>query len=187
MSQQELLRYAVAVLEAADIPYMITGSTVSSLQGQPRTTHDIDIVVGIDRSAIPALLAAFQSPRFYLEESAIRDAIATSSMFNVIDSEGGDKIDFWLLKSKSFDQFSFQRRYQETGAGTKMYVSQPEDTILGKLHWAKISGGSEKQIADCVGVYEVNATNLDMEYLKRWAEQLGVTDLLARVERQATL
>jgi len=166
---------------------MVTGSTVSSLQGQPRTTHDIDIVVGIQTSAIPALLTAFQLPRFYVEESAIRDAIATSFMFNIIDSEGGDIIDFWLLKTGAFEQSSFRRRYQESAAGVLMYVSQPEDTILGKLKWANSIGGSEKQIADCIAVYEVNASNLDHEYLNHWAQELGVTDLLARVQREAKI
>ena len=185
MSQPELLRYTVAALEAAGVAYMVTGSTVSSLQGQPRMTHDIDIVVAIEPSSIPALLAAFRPPRFYLEEAAIRDAIATGAMFNVIDVGGGDKVDFWMLKTEPFEQSMFARRYQESAAGIAMYVSQPEDTILSKLKWARASDGSSKQIADCVAVYEVNHTNLDLEYLKGWAHELGVSDLLAQVEHAA--
>ncbi len=42
MSQQELLINAVRALENAHIDYMLTGSVVSSLQGEPRSTHDID-------------------------------------------------------------------------------------------------------------------------------------------------
>ena len=185
MSQQELLKYVVAVLEAAGIPYMITGSTVSSLQGQPRTTHDIDIVVGIRPSVIPAILAAFPPPKFYVDEDAIRDAVATSSMFNVIDIEGGDKIDFWMLKSEPFNRVSFQRRYKESAAGTEMFISQPEDTILRKLLWSKMSGGSEKQKADCIAVYEVNYTNLDAQYMQEWATQLGIIELLDQIRREA--
>ncbi|MCL2639762.1 MAG: hypothetical protein FWD53_02855 [Phycisphaerales bacterium] len=185
MSQQELLKYAVAVLEAAGIPYMITGSTVSSLQGQPRTTHDIDIVVGIRPSTIPAILAAFPQPKFYVDEDAIRDAIAHSFMFNVIDVEGGDKIDFWLLKSEPFDRTSFHRRYKESAAGTEMFISQPEDTILRKLLWSKLGGGSEKQKVDCIAVYEVNYTNLDAQYMQEWATELGILDLLQEIQHEA--
>jgi len=185
MSQQELLKYVVEILEAAGIAYMLTGSTVSSMQGQPRTTHDIDIVVALGREAIPALLAAFAPPRFYLEEAAIRDAIANGTTFNAIDSEGGDEIDFWMLKPDPFEQAAFRRRYRETAAGISMYLPQPEDTILSKLRWAKALGGSEKQLGDCVAVYEVNYTNLDMAYLKQWAGKLGVGHLLARVQAEA--
>ncbi len=185
MSQSQLLRHVVAVLEAAEMPYMITGSTVSSLQGEARSTHDIDVVVGVRPAAISALIAGFPSPRFYLEEQAIRDAVAQFGMFNVLDSEGGDKVDFWVLKPDRFDLSMFHRRYKETGAGIEMWVSQPEDTILSKLRWAKMCGGSEKQMGDCRGVYEVNYPHLDQEYLRTWAKELEIEDLLLRVQREA--
>ena len=40
MVEQELLVKLVRTLESSNIPYMLTGSYVSSLQGQPRSTHD---------------------------------------------------------------------------------------------------------------------------------------------------
>jgi hypothetical protein len=185
MSQAQLLIHVVAALEAASIPYMITGSTVSSMQGEARSTHDIDIVVTLRPPAIPALLAAFPAPRFYVDQDAIRDAIVRCGTFNVLDSEGGDKIDFWILKPDPFDQSMFQRRYRETALGIELCVSQPEDTILSKLRWAKMCGGSEKQMTDCRGVYEVNFSHLDPDYLRQWAAVLGVEDLLERIRREA--
>ena len=86
----------MTVLEGASIPYMITGSTVSSLQGEPRSTHDIDVVVGIRPAAIPALIAGFPWPRFYLPEESIGDAVAHFGMFNVLDNDTGGKVDFWI-------------------------------------------------------------------------------------------
>ncbi len=44
MSQQKLLKKVLSVLNQAGIQYMLTGSIVSSLQGEPRSTHDIDVV-----------------------------------------------------------------------------------------------------------------------------------------------
>jgi hypothetical protein len=35
---------------------MLTGSVVSSLQGEPRSTHDIDIVVAIKRPSAKKLV-----------------------------------------------------------------------------------------------------------------------------------
>jgi hypothetical protein len=75
---------------------MITGSMASSLQGEPRATHDIDVVVAIDAPAetvLAALRAAFPEPDFYLDPGAVRDAIVSKGMFNVIDTREGDKID----------------------------------------------------------------------------------------------
>jgi hypothetical protein len=142
-------------------------------------------VVGLRPAAVPSLLAGFAAPKFYLDEDAIRDGIATGMMFNAIDTEGGDKVDFWPLKSEPFHQAVFRRRVQQRTSGILMYVSQPDDTILTKLWWAKEYGGSEKQIADCVGVYEVNYANLNMEYLQDWAKELGVSELLSQVQKKA--
>jgi hypothetical protein len=44
-SQQEFLRDLLALLTAAQIPYMIVGSLASSYHGRPRATQDIDVVV----------------------------------------------------------------------------------------------------------------------------------------------
>lgn len=50
MSQQELLRKVIQTLDEAGIQYMVTGSVASSLQGEPRSTHDIDLVVAVERA-----------------------------------------------------------------------------------------------------------------------------------------
>ena len=60
--------------------------------------------------------------------------------------------------------------------GTAMFVSTPEDTILMKLRWAKLSGGSEKQLTDARRVYELQYGILDFEYMNKWVVQLGVMD-----------
>ena len=75
MSQQELLKRVITALKNTSIQYMLTGSLVSSLQGEPRLTHDIDIVVAVPREAIKGLLAAFPPPDYYLDKRSILAAI----------------------------------------------------------------------------------------------------------------
>ncbi len=57
-------------------------------------------------------------------------------------------------------------------------VSSPEDTILAKVKWAKLSGGSERQYRDTLRAYEVQRPQLDHDYLRNWATRLSVTTLL---------
>ena len=45
MPQQALLKRIVEALDGAGSPYMLTGSLASSLQGEPRASHDIDLVI----------------------------------------------------------------------------------------------------------------------------------------------
>jgi hypothetical protein len=185
MSQSELLKKTVAALEAAGTPYMLTGSFASSLQGQPRLTHDIDLVVAITRAAIGSLIAAFPAPDYYLDETAITEAIAHKSQFNLLDALGGDKVDFWLLTDDPFDQSRFARRYVEEFEGQPLHVSRPEDTILMKLRWAEMSGGSEKQFGDALGVYELQRESLDLPYIERWVRVLDLAELWERLKREA--
>ena len=69
--------------------------------------------------------------------------------------------------------------------GVPLRVSCPEDTILMKLRWAELSGGSEKQFGDALRVYEVQHGILDQAYLDAWAVRLGVTASLARLRLEA--
>lgn len=188
MSQPELLRLVGERLEAAGIDYMVSGSIASSLQGEPRATHDIDIVVAVRRPAAEVagrLKASFPEPEFYLDENAVRDAIMSRGMFNLIDVRSGDEVDFWLLTDDSFDRTRFERRYVEIFEGRGVPVSRPEDTILMKLRWAAMLGGSEKQFTDALRVYEVQHGQLDEPYLDQWAATLGVRDALIRVRAEA--
>jgi hypothetical protein len=187
MSQLELLKTVAHVLDEHGIPYMITGSVVSSLQGEPRTTHDIDILVALQPSAIKSLVNAFPPPDYYLDEQSITEAIDHQSMFNLIDVREGDKVDFWLLTSEPFDQSRFNRRISEQMFGETFAVSSPEDTILAKLRWAKLSGGSEKQFTDALRVYEVQYPKLDLNYLEEWSQHLSVTALWGRLKQEAQI
>lgn len=184
MSQQELLKKAIQALETLKIEYMLTGSIVSSLQGEPRSTHDIDIIVVIEKSDADRLFEYFSAPDFYLDRNSILEAIDNKDMFNLIDIKEGSKIDFWMLTNEPYDKSRFSRKYTEEFAGIKIQVSSPEDTILAKLRWAKLSGGSEKQFTDALRIYEVQFGKLDMEYMKYWAKELRIESLLKRLKKE---
>jgi hypothetical protein len=187
MSQQELLKKVIQVLDQAGIQYMLTGSVVSSLQGEPRSTHDVDMVIAIQKSVAKKLVEAFPPTDFYLDEDSILDAINRQSMFNLIDVNAGDKIDFWILTNEPFDQSRFPRKVSEEFMGLQMQVSSPEDTILAKLRWAKLSGGSEKQFTDALRVYEVQYGKLDIDYLEHWVKKLNVESLWKRLLNEAEI
>ena len=185
MLQPQLLTNVVTLLDENHIDYMITGSLASSIQGEPRATHDIDLLVNITPTAIPVLMRHFTPPHYYLSESAIQEAIRYQSMFNLLDTTEGDKIDFWMLTSEPFDQARFARKYEENILGLPMKISAPEDTILMKLRWAKLAGGSEKQFTDALRVYEVQYGKLNFNYMEGWLEPLQVKDIWEKLKKEA--
>lgn len=181
MSQSQLLIEAVTALESAGVGYMLTGSLASSLQGEPRATHDVDIVVEVDARVVVAVASAFGTDGYFFDEIAAREALGSQGMFNLLDTRDGDKIDFWALTDDPFDRSRFERRVRTRVFGVDLSVSAPEDTILQKLKWAAAVGGSERQLRDAAGVYELQRGALDEDYLDRWAAELGIVDMLTQV------
>ena len=155
---------------------MATGSIVS---------HDIDLVVAITAAGAAELLRSFPPPDYYLDERAVRDAVSRREMFNLLDVTGGDKVDFWVLTDDPYDQARFARRQVEQLPGLSLFVSRPEDTILQKLRWSELSGGSEKQYTDALRVYEVQFGRLDLGYMNRWVHALGVQGVWDRLRNEA--
>jgi hypothetical protein len=173
-------------LDERGIDYMLTGSWASSIQGEPRLTHDIDLVVAMRESDADGLIEAFPDSDFYLSPQAVREAIQQCRMFNLLEMESGDKVDFWILTDQPFDTSRFARKRLEDAWGISLKVSAPEDTILAKLRWAEQSGGSEKQFTDALRIYEVQHPLLDMAYLDDWSRRLGVTALWSRLKSEAS-
>jgi hypothetical protein len=186
VSQQELLISVAAALDRLGISYMLTGSVASSLYGEPRLTHDIDLIVRVDAGNAAGIVKAFPSPRYYLDpRETIEEMVRESSMFNLIDTGSGDKVDFWVLTSSPFDTERFRRRVRVEAFGVAVWVSSPEDVILSKLSWSVQAGGSEKQFRDALRVFEVQRASLDLSYCDQWAERLGAKALWQQLRAEA--
>lgn len=181
MSQSELLSLLARKLNEAQIPYMITGSIASSIYGEPRLTHDIDVIVEIIEKDLERIAGLFPEEQFYFDADAARVAIRTRDMFNVVDLNEGDKIDFWLVTDSDFDRSRFSRRASINIFDTELFVSSPEDLIIMKLLWSRKAGGSEKQVHDARSIYEVQREKLDEHYLAEWAERLGLVGELRTI------
>jgi len=185
MSQQDLLIRVVHILDEVGVDYMVTGSIASSLQGEPRATHDIDLVVAMTNDVVPRLIEAFHAPDYYLDPEAAKQAIETKGMFNLLAINTGDKVDFWMLTDDAFDRSRFARKRSEPVFGVRLQIPTPEDTILAKLLWSKNAGGSAKHIRDALRVYEINSPNIENEYIDRWATQLSVMDSWIELQSEA--
>jgi len=184
LSRSEILLFVIDQLERLEIPYMLVGSFASNYWGRPRFTHDADMIVEIPAGKAASLASALETG-FYAPSFAIEEAIAKRSHFNVIHLEQSFKVDFWVRRDEPYAREDFQRRRLVTMFGHPVWVNSPEDTILNKLRWYKISPVLDRQLQDALEVYEIQEPDLNQDYLDRWAVRLGVTDLLARIRAEA--
>jgi hypothetical protein len=64
VSLREVVQNLRDALEAAGVPYMVTGSFASSVHGVPRATHDIDVVIEPTRDQLSMLIDQFPEPDY---------------------------------------------------------------------------------------------------------------------------
>jgi hypothetical protein len=181
-SPGEGLLRLLEVFDRLEIPYMIGGSSASSVHGLVRTTADVDIVANVGDNVQP--LVTELRGEFYIDEQQVRAAVEYGRSFNVIHYRSSYKFDIFPLTGDRYQQVQFSRRRYErssaiTGEPLELAVSSPEDVILSKLRWYRLGGEvSEQQWNDVLGVIAAQRERLDLPYLGEWAQYLGLADLL---------
>ena len=178
----------IEALERLGVSYVIGGSLASAVHGVPRATLDTDLVADLKPAHAGSLAQALQ-PAFYADEGAIRAAIGLEQSFNVIHLETMFKVDVFVAGSKAFARQQLARRSARVVADDPertAYLLSAEDILLAKLDWYRQGGEvSERQWRDVLGVLRAQAGRLDQAYLRQWAAQLRVSDLLERAVSEA--
>jgi hypothetical protein len=169
------LRVIVDRLDELQIPYMLVGSVAALVHGRSRTTQDFDVVIDVDAARLRSLIAALSPDRFYVSEEAAIDALRNRSMFNIVDLESGWKVDIIVRKRRPFSMAEFERRTKLELSGMPVFVATIEDTIIAKLEWSKLAGGSARQLEDVRELVALASTRLDAAYIEQWVNDLGLT------------
>jgi hypothetical protein len=176
------------VFEKLSVPYLIGGSLASALYGMVRTTQDADIVAELRPEHLQPFVSALQD-EFYVDDEMIAAAIQHNSSFNIIHHEAMFKVDVFIPRPRPFLESQLARAQRQTFAfesEVSAKFASPEDTILSKLEWYRMGGEvSERQWRDILGVLKTRAGDLDLDYLRRWADELKVSDLLAKALNDA--
>ncbi len=177
----------VRVLEKLGIRYLVGGSLASSLHGIPRSTQDLDLLVELPGKLVAALVAELECD-FYVDRDMIEDAVRRRASFNVIDLKTMFKVDVFVSDHRPLLVEEMARR-QTIGLGEPpepVQVCSAEDIILQKLDWyEKGNRIADRQWNDLVGVFKVRGAALDLAYLRRWSNELGLESLLDRALQDA--
>jgi hypothetical protein len=188
--QTQVSLLVAGAFTALRIPYFLGGSMASSVHGIYRATADADFVAAVGPHQAEPLVRLLQ-PAFYADVEAIRTAATSSRSFNVIHLDTMFKVDVFVVSTDPFQRMQMRRRVLQPtvpDGQTSIYVASPEDTVLAKLQWYRQGGNvSDRQWNDVLGVLKVQGPALDRAYLKEWARELGLTELLHRAVDDAGL
>lgn len=184
MAQTPPIAVTLLVIDALNtlsVDYLLGGSLASALLGMERSTMDADLVADLRPEHAESLMKLL-SEQFYVDLVSIHEAIWRRSSFNVIHQSTMFKVDIFIPKERSFDRQQLMRRVEHVVAfepDRTAFVASAEDIILAKLEWYRMGGGvSERQWRDVIGVIKAQGDWLDLTYLRHWAAELNVADLL---------
>ena len=173
----------IAALEMLGVRHHVGGSFASSIHGVPRQTRDLDLVAELTAEHAAAFAALLQAD-FYLDEEAMRRAIDRCSHFNLIHHATGFKVDLFVAGAGSFDRAEMERAAPYPlgdDPPRSVPIKSAEDILLRKLAWYRLGGEvSDRQWTDVLGVVRAQTGRLDLPYLRTWAAQLDIADLLDR-------
>jgi hypothetical protein len=177
----------VRLLESLGVRYVIAGSFASSVHGVVRSSVDADLVAELEPGHVAPFWRALKDD-FYVNESRVREAVERGGSFNVIDLRSSFKVDVFVAAGE------FSRSELSRGVERVLWPDPPEsarfatveDTILAKLDWFRRGGEvSERQWSDVLGMIRVQGGSLELDYLRRFAAVLKVSDLLERALAEA--
>ena len=177
----EALQIVADCLTSLGIEFYIGGSIASTFYGQPRATIDVDIVADVGSHQVQRL-EQMLSAEFYADASMMHDAIVRKASFNLIHMPTSYKIDVFIPKKRPFDNSVISRTIHAIAFeddNRKYNFASAEDTILSKLEWYREGGEtSQRQLRDVIGVMKVQYKKLDLKYMRKWASELNVSELL---------
>lgn len=163
-------------LDAAGIVYMVTGSVAAMVYGEPRLTHDVDLVVDLGEHALPAFLASFPADEFScapLEVMKVELGRRQRGHFNVIHHATGFKADVYLAGREPLHRWAMDRRRPLTLGTATLQVAPPEYVIVRKLEFFR-EGGSERHLQDIRGMLRHSADVIDHAVLAEMVDERGL-------------
>ncbi len=174
----------VTLFDSRGLSYAVLGGLAARAHGIPRPTWDVDFALGVERGALPELFEAAEELG-YVVPSAYRggwvDAVGGMPIvkFGVAISDRSVDIDIFLAESAYLQTVLSRRQHAEVDENLKVAVVSPEDLII-----LKVLSGRPRDEIDVQDVLFMQG-ELDRDYMKHWAEKLGVLQNLEEALRTA--
>ncbi|OGW39589.1 MAG: hypothetical protein A2Y97_12000 [Nitrospirae bacterium RBG_13_39_12] len=165
----ESLKELCSFLEDQGIEYMLIGGLAVGIWGEPRATVDIDFLVAIGLDDFDTLKhKLIKSSRFVFIHDKPMVFGKITFLRTTLRSNTDISVDF-LFADDEFKNRALQRKQTVKIKEFLINISSPEDLILLKL-----LSGREQDMLDAEKIIKIQKENIDMEYMKKWLQRLGI-------------
>lgn len=183
MPEPELFLLFVRPLNHAGIRYVVSGSVAAIFYGEPRLTHDVDVIVFLKPTDLQKLITAFPAPEYYLppiETLLAETAREQRGHFNLIHRDTGFKADFYPTGRDELNAWALRGQRPVEFEGETIRLAPPEYVIVRKLEYYR-EGRAEKHLRDVRAMLAVSGEQLDRATLSEWIQRRGLESEWQRV------
>lgn len=186
----DFARLVLEALQAAQCEYMLVGAFSVAAWAEARSTQDVDMVIHVPLENMKSLSQELEKRAMLVPFDIILDIYIENradTPVNAIHLHTGYKAELFLLRPEIGDEYAmtaFARRVKlDLGPPLgEVYVNSPEDLILSKLRFFKISH-QPKHTRDIASIVLELADELDRPYIESWANRLDTTDIWQEILR----
>jgi hypothetical protein len=175
---EDLFTLFTSRFASAGVDAVVTGSVAAMLYGEPRLTHDIDLVVLLDDASISALVQAFPEDEFYCAPEEVIRVEARRTLrghFNIIHHATGFKADVYLVGRDPLNHWALRDRRTVALGDATIDIASPEYVIVRKLEFFR-EGGSAKHLEDIRGIMRQQGEKLDRALIEAKVAEHGLVD-----------
>lgn len=176
MQEPNLFKIFTKRFNELGISYMITGSVASIIYGEPRLTHDIDIVLTIPKNLIEKFSILFPIDEFYfppieiLYNEILRD---NRGHFNIIHHATGFKADIYFAGNNSFQHWALSNVKNVKFFDEIIPIAPIEYVIIKKLEFFR-EGNAQKHLRDINAMLQNSKDFLDEKLLMNYIHEFGL-------------
>jgi hypothetical protein len=183
------VRLVLDAFNAADVTYLVGGAVALWAWGEPRTTADLDLVIDLPIDAMAVLSSELEQRAMLVPVDIMLDLLIEDRAdlpINAIHMTSGYKAEMFLLKPGDALREAGLRRRRLVDLGPalgEVYVHSPEDLILNKLRFYRISQQT-KHVRDIASIVLNQAEALDMAYIESWVQTLNLSDEWQEIQQR---
>ena len=176
MQELSLYQFFTDKFNSSKIPYAVTGSVASIIYGQPRMTHDVDIVINLNINRAKEFLSLFPADEFYCPPVEILKTEILKNVrghCNLIHNESGFKADIYFCGTDEFQKWALTNAKHFDFNNRKIAVAPPEYVIIKKLEFYK-EGKSSKHLDDIKAILFNSKEVINFPVLQKYISEFGL-------------
>ncbi len=177
MQEANLILIFLEPLNKSGIDYMTTGSVASIIYGEPRMTHDIDIVLALHISDIEKIIRIFDTQEFYCPPVEVIKAETSRNAgghFNIIHHNTGFKADIYPISKDKLHLWAMNNRRKVKIENSGVWLAPPEYVIIRKLEYYK-EGQSSKHLRDIKKMLDISGATFNIAEMESRIKELNLS------------